>query len=134
MDQEALRKVLRFDVWASGATAIAVIVGAGLLAGWMEVSAWVLFVAGLVFVLWTLFLIRTVRRSQLRPEEVVWVVAGNLGSFVSGAALVLTFPDVMSGFGRLIVGFFALATLGLGGAEWLGWRKLAPQTVSPTGR
>jgi hypothetical protein len=96
MDSEKLRKILRFDMWASAASVIFTIAGAGLLADWMGVSPWVPSVVGVALIPWVYTLWQTSRRTPLRTTEVGLVVAGNIGWAVIAAILLIGYPDALS--------------------------------------
>jgi hypothetical protein len=100
------------------------IVGAGLIAGWLEVSAWIPLIVGVVLIPWVWFLVHTVRRDQLRVGEIAVIVAGNLGWALIAAIMILGFPHLMSSDGRWIVGLFSLAVFGYGVVQWIGLRRL----------
>ncbi len=125
MSEQTLRKVLWVDVIGSSATIAFTIIGAVLLSGWLEVSAWAPFVVGVVLIPWVGLLLRTVRRDQLRSADLAAIVAGNLLWVGATAVLILGFPDALSAAGKWIVGIFALAVLDLSFAEWMGLRGLA---------
>ena len=125
MNEQILRKVLWADVFGSGASTIFTIVGAGLIAGWLDVSAWIPLVVGLVLIPWVWFLVRTVRRDRLRKGEVAVIVAGNIGWAVLAAVLIFGFPDALSPGGRWIVGLFSLAVLDYGVLQLLGLRQIS---------
>ena len=79
MNETVLRKVLWADVVGSGTSVVFSIAAAGLIAGWLDVSAWIPFTVGVLLIPWVWFLYRTVRRDPLRPSEVAVIVAGNAG-------------------------------------------------------
>lgn len=122
MNAEMLRKVLCFDVVGSAVSVAVTIVGASLLAGWLDVSIWVPIAVGVILIPWVLFLARAVRRTPVRPTEVWVVIAGNLGWGLAAAVLIIGFPDALSVAGRWIVGVFSLAVVDLGIVEWFGLR------------
>lgn len=127
MSEQSLRKVLWVDIIASSASIAFTIVGAGLIAGWLDVSAWAPLTVGVILIPWVGLLLRTVRRDQLRSADVAAIVAGNLLWVGATAVLILGFPDALSTAGKWIVGIFALAVLDLSFAEWLGLRGLSPK-------
>lgn len=125
MNEQILRKVLWADVLGSGASVIFTIVGASLIAGWLDVSAWIPLAVGLVLIPWVWFLVRTVRRDRLRAGEVAVIVAGNIGWAVLAAMLIFGFPNALSPAGRWIVGLFSLAVLDYGVLQLVGLRRIA---------
>lgn len=124
MSEQNLRKVLWVDVFGSGAAVVSTVVAAGLIGGWLEVSAWIPFAVGILLIPWVMILLHTVRREALRAGEVGVIVAGNIGWALAAAVLIVGFPDAMSTTGKWIVGIFSLAVLDLGVAEWLGLRTM----------
>jgi hypothetical protein len=125
MSDQTLRKVLWADVFGSSATISFTIIGAVLIGGWLEVSAWAVFGVGVALIPWVGLLLRTVRRDQLRSADVAAIVVGNLVWVGATAVLIFGFPDALSTAGKWTVGIFALAVLDLGLAEWMGLRRLS---------
>lgn len=124
MNEQNLRKVLWVDVFGSGVSVVFTLIGAALIAKWLDVSVWIPVAVGVVLIPWVALLTRTVRREQLRAGEVALVVAGNIGWAIAAAILVFGFPDALSTTGKWIVGLFSLGVLDLGVLEWLGLRAL----------
>lgn len=134
MNEQTLRKVLWADTIGSGVSVIFTIVGAALLADWLGISVWIPVVFGAVLIPWVLFLLRTVRREEMRPAEVAVIVVGNIAWALAAAVLIWGFPSSLTTAGKWIVGLFSLAVLDLGIAEALGMRRLAasPRPSVPT--
>lgn len=124
MNEANLRKVLWADVVGSGTSVVFSIAAAGLIAGWLDVSAWIPLAVGVLLVPWVWFLHRTVRREPLRTSEVAIIVVGNIGWALAAAVLIFGFPDLLSASGRWIVGLFSLAVLDFGLAQWVGLQRL----------
>jgi hypothetical protein len=131
MGEQELRKVLWVDAIGSGVSTAFCIVGAGALAGWLGVSAWVPFGVGVALIPWVLHLVRTVRRDPLRPADITVIVAGNIGWAVVAAILIFGFPSAMTSTGSWLVGVFSLGVLALGVVQWIGLRSLgnAPNSI-----
>jgi hypothetical protein len=100
------------------------IVGAGLIAGWLDVSVWIPLAVGVVLIPWVLFLLHTVRQSRLRSADLVVIVAGNIGWALLAALVIFGFPDALSSSGKWIVGIFSLGVLDLGILELVGLRSM----------
>lgn len=124
MSEQVLRKVLWADTVGSGLSTVITIVGAGVLADLLGVSAWVPFGVGLVLIPWVLHLLRTVRQEPLRSADVGIIVAGNVGWAVAAAVLILGFPTALTTTGNWLVGVFSLGVLALGVLQWIGLRGL----------
>jgi hypothetical protein len=124
MSEQVLRKVLWVDTIGSGLSTAITIVGAGVLADLLGVSAWIPFGVGLVLIPWVLHLLRTVRHEPLRPADVGVIVAGNVGWAVAAAVLILGFPTALTTPGNWLVGVFSLGVLALGVMQWIGLRGL----------
>ncbi len=131
MSEETLRKVLWADVLGSGASVVFSIAAAGLIADWLDVSAWIPLGVGIALVPWVWFLLRTVRQEPLRPAGVAVIVAGNIGWAMAAVVLILGFPEALSPAGKWIVGIFSLAVLDFGVTQWIGLRTLrkAPRST-----
>lgn len=123
MKDSRLARVLTFDIWASATTAVAAVAGASWISGWLEISAWVPVVFGLILVPWVWLLART-RREPIQSREVMAVVVLNVAFGVGATALALGFPDALPTSGRWAVAIFGIVTADLGLAEWAAFRRL----------
>ena len=118
-----LRTVLLLDAAASGAMALLLVAGAPLLGPFLNLSATLLFWAGMVLVPWTAFLVMLARRSQASRllfldvivVNAIWVVASFgivIGGFVE--------PNL---FGAAFIVAQALAVAGLAVLQLAGLRR-----------
>ena len=107
MKEQTLRKILWADVYGSAISVVFTIVGAGLIAGWLDVSVWIPLAVGVVLIPWVLFLVNTVRQSRLRPTDLIVIVAGNIGWALLAAIVIFGVPDALSTSGKWIVGIFS---------------------------
>lgn len=124
MNNSLLNRVLTFDIWASVTTAIAVTAGAGLIAGWLDISAWIPAGLGVVLIPWV-WLLTNARRDPVQSRDVMAVIVGNVTFGVAAVAVVFGFPDALPTSGRWAVAIFGLLTVDLGLTEWMGLRRLS---------
>lgn len=125
-----LRTVLRLDKWLSTASAVLLLAGAPIVGGWLDVTAWVPFGVGVALIPWVVNLFDAAGRRHPVRRQVEAVAIGNIGWTVASAVLLVAFPDAVSPFGRWLVGGFALVTLDLGFAQYLGIRRLTGTPVA----
>ncbi len=126
-----LRKIMQWDMWASGVSTMLTVVTAPLLGELLEVSAWIPFGVGLALIPWVAFLTYTVKTTPLRRSRVTTVAVGNLAWVLVAAIIVFGFPTALSTVGRWILGVFSLAVLDFGIAQVIGLRQGAAAVSSP---
>ncbi len=124
-----LENVLRIDKWVSAASTVLMVAGASLVAGWLDVSAWITFGVGVALIPWVYNLFDATRRPRLHRRQVEAIAVGNLGWSIATAVFLLLFPDAVSTLGKWLMAGFALVTLELGIAQYLGSRRLERRPV-----
>lgn len=120
-----LRKVLQWDIWGSGMSVLVSILGAVVLGGWLELSAWVPFGVGVGLIPWVAFLAYAARQHPLRRWQVAIIAFGNLAWVLTAVVILIGFPDALSVAGSWIVGLFSAGVLALGTMQAMGLRRLA---------
>ena len=129
MSRLTLRKVLRWDAVASGASVVLTVAGAGWLGDRLGVATWVPLAVGVGLVPWVAFLVHVGRQAQLHRGSVAVIAAGNLIWVVAAAVLIFGYPESLTITGKWIVGLFSLVVLDFGLAQLAGVRNLAAETA-----
>ncbi len=122
-----LRFALLADAVASGATALLMIAGAGLLAPLLNLPQGHLLMAGLVLVPFVAFLAFTATRSVISRPAAHAIVELNLGWTIASFALLLSGWIAPNALGIAFIAGQALAVLALGTLQYVALRQTAPR-------
>ncbi len=123
-----LDSILVWDAWATGTSTVLTIVAAPLLAGWLDISGWIVLGVGLALVPWTGFLAFTARQDPLVKWQTAVITVGNLAWVFIAAIIIFGYPEAVSMAGRWLLGLFSLVVLGFGAVQAIGlsrWRAPA---------
>ena len=125
-----LRRALQLDAFASGATALLMIAGAGLVEGLLGLPAALLRGAGLVLVPYVAFVIYTGTREAI-PRPAVWaIIAANVLWAAASALLLISGWVAPTGLGYAFVIAQAVVVALLGELQFVGLRQGSGRPVA----
>ena len=125
-----LRRALQLDAVASGATALLMIAGAGLVEGLLGLPAALLRGAGLVLVPYVAFVIYTGTREAI-PRPAVWaIIVANVLWAAASALLLISGWVAPTGLGYAFVIAQAVVVALLGELQYVGLRQGSGRPVA----
>ena len=120
-----LRRTLSVNAWVTGASGLALLVAGHALGPVFGLAPAVLWVLGAGFVAFAAYAAYVARKDVISRSEALYFVVADTAYVLASAVVLLGFPHLMTGLGRL---FFALAgdlVAVFAIAEYAGLRRLA---------
>jgi hypothetical protein len=120
-----LRRALSVNFWITTANAVAFLAGGHLLGPVFGLAPAVLWVLGVGLLAFALHARHVSRKDSIARGEAIYFVAADTAYVVASAAVLLGFPELMSGLGRLFFAAAADVVAILAIAEYAGLRRMS---------
>ena len=127
-----LRRALGVNCWITMANAVAFLAGGHLLAPVFGLPAPVLWVLGAGLLAFALHAGHVARKEMITRGEAAYFVAADVAYVVASVAVLVGFPGLMSGLGRLFFAAAADVVAILAVAEYAGLRRMSRTAARAT--
>lgn len=120
-----LRRALAVNAWVTAANALAFLAGGHLLGPVFGLSPVVLWVLGAGLLAFALHARAVARKETISRAEAMYFVAADAAYVAASAIVLLGFPGLMTGLGRLFFAAAADVVAVLAVAEYAGLRRMS---------
>ena len=120
-----LRRALNVNAWITTANAVAFLAGGHLLGPIFGVPSAVLWLLGAGFLAFGIHAGYVARKDTISRSEAIYFVAADAGYVVASVVVLLAYPGLLTGLGRLFFAAAADVVAILAVAEYAGLRRMS---------